>query len=171
MLQSAKRSLLMGTDCFIVLVLIVEGVILHFYVERVSTSVDCPPVKRLLSSFLNIWLMMVYLYCGKYCGTKTLSHPWRPYKLTRSRSPCARKSWRVSVLASRVVSTELFFPVCTFPRKFQCSERKPYRHNNKLPQTAILMTSKLILYSSSLVLCLKKKYTTCFEHLVRSLVA
>ena len=51
MLQSAKRSLLMGTDCFIVLVLIVEGVVLHFYVERVSTYVDCPPVKRLLLSF------------------------------------------------------------------------------------------------------------------------
>ena len=41
----------MGTDCFIVLVLIVEGVVLHFYVERVSTYVDCPPVKRLLLSF------------------------------------------------------------------------------------------------------------------------
>ena len=51
MLQSAKRSLLMGTDCFIVLVLIVEGVVLHFYVERVSTYVDCPPMKRLLLSF------------------------------------------------------------------------------------------------------------------------
>ena len=35
-----------------------------------------------------------------------LSLPWRPFKLTRSRSPCAGKSWRVSVLASRVVSTE-----------------------------------------------------------------
>ena len=51
MLQSAKRSLQMGTDCFIVLVLIVEGVVLHFYVERVSTYVDCPPVKRLFLSF------------------------------------------------------------------------------------------------------------------------
>ena len=43
--------------------------------------------------------------------------------------------------------------------------------NNKLPQTAFLMTSKLILYSSSLFLCLKKKCTTWFEHPVRSLVA
>ena len=38
----------------------------------------------------------------------------RPHKLTRSRSPCARKSWRVSVLASQVVSTELIPPLCTF---------------------------------------------------------
>ena len=43
-----------------------------------------------------------------------LSPPWCAYKLTRSRSPCARKSWRVSVLASQVVSTELIPPVCTF---------------------------------------------------------
>ena len=43
--------------------------------------------------------------------------------------------------------------------------------NNKLPQTAFPMTSKLILYSSSLFLCLKKKCTTWFEHPVRSLVA
>ena len=49
--QSAKRSLLIGTDCFIVLILIVEGVVLHFYVERVSTYVDCPLVKRHLLSF------------------------------------------------------------------------------------------------------------------------
>ena len=40
-----KRSLPMGTDCFIVLVLIIEGVVLHFYVARVSKYVDCPPVK------------------------------------------------------------------------------------------------------------------------------
>ena len=35
----------MGTDCSIFLVLIIEGVVLHFYVDRVSTYVDCPPVK------------------------------------------------------------------------------------------------------------------------------
>ena len=35
----------MGTDCSIVLVLIIEGLVLHFYVDRVSTYVDCPPVK------------------------------------------------------------------------------------------------------------------------------
>ena len=59
---------------------------------------------------------------------KTLSLPWRPYKLTRSRSPCARKSWRASVLASRVVSTELIPPVCTFSAEVQLWCAKPYRH-------------------------------------------
>ena len=51
------------------------------------------------------------------------------------------------------------------------NEMSMFLINNKLPQTAFLMTSKLILYSSSLVLCLKKKCTTWFEHPVRSLVA
>ena len=39
------------------------------------------------------------------------------YKLARSRPPCARKSWRVTVLASRVDSPELFPPFWTFSAK------------------------------------------------------
>ena len=56
---------------------------------------------------------------------QTLSYPWRPHKLARSRSPCTRKSWRLSVLTSRVVSTYLFPPFCTFSREVQFSVRKP----------------------------------------------
>ena len=67
-----------------------------------------------------------------YCGTKVLSHPRRPYKLARSRSPCARKSWRFSVLVSRVVSTELFSPVLYVSRKVKFIARKPYRHNTNV---------------------------------------
>ena len=68
-------------------------------------------------AFTLAWCMLEYS-SNKVCyGTKTLSHPWRPYKVARSRSPCTRKSWLVSVLVSRVVSTELFSPVCTFPAK------------------------------------------------------
>ena len=48
----------------------------------------------------------------------------RPYKLTRSRSSCTRKSWRVSVLASRVVSTELIPPVLYVPAKSSLGARK-----------------------------------------------
>ena len=53
-----------------------------------------------------------------------LSPPWRPYKLTRSKSPCTRKSWRVSVLASRVVSTELITPVLYVPANSSQGARK-----------------------------------------------
>ena len=74
------------------------------------------------------------------CGSKTLSHSWRPYKLARSRSPCIRKSWRVPVIASRVVSTELIpSPLLPPPprvlyvsREVLFSARKPYRHLSRL---------------------------------------
>ena len=48
----------------------------------------------------------------------------RPYELTRSRYSCTRKSWRVSVLASRVVSTELIPPVLYVPAKSSQGARK-----------------------------------------------
>ena len=48
-----------------------------------------------------------------------LSYPWRSYKLARSRSPCTRESWRVSVLAVKR-SLPRYFPqllLCR-PRRF-----------------------------------------------------
>ena len=72
------------------------------------------PCTALMITVLVLTLECCVLKRSANRRTKTLSHPWRPYKLTRSRSPCARKSWRVSVLASQVVSTELIPPLCTF---------------------------------------------------------
>ena len=84
---------------------------------------DGVPITRL--AFTLAWFMLEFSSNKVYCGTKTLSYPWRPYKLARSRSPCIRKSWRVSVLASRVVSTELISPVFYISREIQFSVQKP----------------------------------------------
>ena len=86
---------------------------------------------RLMISVSVLTLAWCMLECASnkaHCGTKTLSPPWRPYKLNRRRSPCTRKSWRVSVLVSRVVSTGLIPPVLYVPTKLSLECAKIYRH-------------------------------------------
>ena len=78
------------------------------------------------SLVLNLaWCMLECSTSKVCCGAKTLSHPWHPRKLAWSRSPCTRKSWRVSVLVSRVVSIKLTFPVLYVSCEVQFSARKP----------------------------------------------
>ena len=50
-----------------------------------------------------------------YCGTKTLSYPWSPWKLAWSRSLCTRKSWRVSVLTAELPLQSYFSPIVVVP--------------------------------------------------------
>ena len=91
---------------------------------------DCVPITSLI---LTVAWCMLECSTNKFCcGTKTLSRPWRPYKLAWSRSPCTRKSWRVPVLLSREVSTELIFPVLYVSREVQFSARKLYHHTHFL---------------------------------------
>ena len=47
----------------------------------------------------------------KVLWNQRLSYPWRPYRLTQSRSPCTRESWRVSVLAAKWSLPSYFPPV------------------------------------------------------------
>ena len=85
--------------------------------QLVFKQVPCTAFTTISLAFTVAWFMLECSSNKVCCGTKTLSHPWRPYKLARSRSQCTRKSWGVSALASRVISTELFPPFCTFSAK------------------------------------------------------
>ena len=75
----------------------------------------------------------------KVLWNQRLSYPWRPYKLTRSRSPCTRKSWRVSVLAAKS-SLQSYFPQLLLfrPRRFSFPvlERNLSSQNIKLNDTS-----------------------------------
>lgn len=83
---------------------------------------DGMPITSLV--FTLAWCMLEGSSNKVCCGTQTLSHPWPPYKLARSRSPCTRKSWRVSIPAAELSLPSHFSPLLLcHPREFSCARK------------------------------------------------
>ena len=95
--------------------------------QLVLKQVPCTALMITNLSTLRSYRLLTWPRIKVYRGTKTLSLPWRPYELTRSGSPCTRKSWRVFVLASRVVSISYSErkPIITLEKRLSMRNLEP----------------------------------------------